>query len=562
MKKLGFRHSFRNRLFFSLVVTAVLSLILCAGLLILLFHANTESNTRTEADSILTEATGIFDGLYAELNGVADAIEQDATIRSVLSEGPESARSGYVSLYSATEGYRSNAQFHLYDADGGERFFTATTNTGPLPLTWGALYAAANTDGTVWRSNADPYGCSASKALRTESGDIYGYVLIDVARDTLDTLFSGITDVQNTLLLTDGHWHTVYCSSSAQERSLAQTLRSKLLEGKSINDGVYSYTLRRSAATGFIFMVQQPQGYAARSLKALITVAALMVFLCTVGCVLVALRLSRQLNEPVRELQTAMERVESGDLDTRVSSARSDEFGSLANSFDQMVQRLRDNTDQMVQGQRELDEARIRLMQSQLNPHFLCNTLDTMKWMGKIHDIPEIAEISTDLADILRTCISIEEFIPLSDELELLQRYIEIQRIRFPGKFEYLIDVPPDLLDCIIPKFMLQPLVENAILHGLDNRDSGTIRIAAETIEAERMRLSVTDDGCGISDGMLEALNSGKNLREQGHLGLYNVNTILETHYGAESGLHFTNEPGGGATVSAVLPISRKEPTC
>lgn len=562
MKQSKRRHSFRNRLFFSLVLTTVLSMILCAGLLILLFHVNVENNTRTEANSLLTEATGIFDALYADLNGVADAIEQDVTIRNVLSESPESSRSGYVSLYSATEGYRNSARFHLYDANGEERFSTASVKTGTLPLSWGELYAAQHADGTVWRSSADSYGCTASKALRTETGEVYGFVLIEVSRDAFDALFAGLSDVQNTLLLVDSHWRTVYCSSSAQERSLAQALRAKLLAGEDVDSDAYSYTLRRSGTTDFIFLVQQPQGYAARSLQALVTVAALMVFLCTVGCVLVALRLSRQLNEPVEKLQTAMERVKGGDLQTRVSLQREDEFGSLANSFDHMVQRLRDNTEQMVQGQRELDEARIRLMQSQLNPHFLCNTLDTMKWMGKIHDIPEIAEISTDLADILRTCISIEEFIPLSDELELLHRYIEIQRIRFPGKFEYLIEVSPDLLDCIIPKFMLQPLVENAILHGLNNRESGTIRISAQALEGKRMQLKVTDDGCGISDDVLEALNAGETLHRSGHLGLYNVNTILVTHYGAESGLRFTNEPNGGATVAAILPISRKEPVC
>ncbi len=562
MNKRGLRHSFRKRLFVSLVVTTVLSLILCAGLLILLFHMNVERNTRTEANSVLGEAAGVFNRLYIDLNEVAAAIEEDATIRDVLREAPSSSRNGYLSLYSATEGYRSNAQFHLYDAAGEERFSTAAVKTGALPLTWGLLYAAENADNMVWRSNADAYGCSAVKALRSENGTTYGYVLIDVTRDAFDELFTGLSSVQNTLLLVDGHWRTVYCSSSAQERSLAQTLRAQLLAGDDINNDAYSYTLRPFDATGFLFMVQQPQSYATRSLQALITVAVLMVFLCAVGCVFVALRLSRQLNEPVEKLQTAMERVEGGDLETRVSLHRDDEFGSLAHSFDHMVQRLRDNTEQMVQGQRELDEARIRLMQAQLNPHFLCNTLDTMKWMGKIHDIPEIAEISTDLADILRTCISNEEFIPLSEELELLHRYIEIQRIRFPGKFTFRIEVPPELLDCIIPKFMLQPLVENAILHGLNNRESGTIRITAETLGDGRMRLAVTDNGCGISDDVLETLTAGGSLRERGHLGLFNVDTILETHYGAESGLHFTNEPDGGATVSAILPISRKESLC
>ena len=553
------RASFRKRLFLSLVLTTVVSLVLCAGLLIVLFRANVQSNTRIEANSMLNEAMGIFDRLYAEMNDTADAIEADAVIREELTAGPAASRSGYLSLYAVTEGHRTSAQFHLYDANGGERFSTASEKTGNLPLNRGILYGARTENGVVWRSNDTLDGCHIAKTLRQEDGTIYGYVLITVTRDAFDSLFTGLVGPQNTLLLTDGHWHTIYCSSSAQERTLAQTLRTRLLGGEGLNTDAYSYTLRRSTATDFIFAIQQPQRYAEQSLQALITVAVSMVLVCAVGCVFVALRLSRQLNEPVEKLQAAMQRVEDGDLETRVSLQRDDEFGSLANSFDHMVRRLRDNTEQMVRGQRELDEAQIRLMQAQLNPHFLCNTLDTMKWMGKIHNLPEVAEISTDLADILRSCISIEEFIPLSEELELLHRYIEIQRIRFPDKFEYTIEVPPELLDCIIPKFMLQPLVENAILHGLDNRDSGTIRVSAEQTDETHMRLSVRDNGCGISDEVLNTLNAGGNLRASGHLGLYNVNMILQMHYGADSGLQFENETVGGARVSAVLPIIRKE---
>ena len=227
-----------------------------------------------------------------------------------------------------------------------------------------------------------------------------------------------------------------------------------------------------------------------------------------------------------------------------------------------MVQQLKAMMEQLVQGQRELDETQLRMMQAQLNPHFLCNSLDTMKWMGKIHNLPEVAEISTDLADILRMCISPEEFVPLSDELELLHRYAAIQRIRFPGKFECVIDVPPDLLDCIIPKLMLQPLVENAILHGLDSREDGRIRIYAEQIPMDRIRITVTDNGCGISEEVLEAFRKKGGLEKGGRLGLYNVNVILRKYYGEDYGLQLCNLPEGGASVSAVLPIARKEETC
>lgn len=135
-------------------------------------------------------------------------------------------------------------------------------------------------------------------------------------------------------------------------------------------------------------------------------------------------------------------------------------MGQLADNFDNMVERLKTYMDKLIQGQRDLDEAQIRMMQAQLNPHFLCNTLDTMKWIGKMNGVPEISNISMDLADILRACISTDEFVLLGDELELLNRYIRIQRIRFPGRFTYAARGHEKYIDCIVPKLILQPLVE------------------------------------------------------------------------------------------------------
>ena len=104
------------------------------------------------------------------------------------------------------------------------------------------------------------------------------------------------------------------------------------------------------------------------------------------------------------------------------------------------------------------------MLQAQLNPHFLCNTLDTMKWISKINQVPQVALMSTNLADILRFCITPDEFVPLRRELEILSRYVEIQRIRLSESFSYTEAVPEALLSCMVPKMLLQPLAENAIL--------------------------------------------------------------------------------------------------
>ena len=201
--------------------------------------------------------------------------------------------------------------------------------------------------------------------------------------------------------------------------------------------------------------------------------------------------------------------------------------------------------------QRELNAAQIRLLQAQLNPHFLCNTLDTMKWISKINKVPEVALMSTDLADILRFGISPDQFVPLRREAEILERYIEIQKIRMSDAFTFSLSLPEALSDCLVPKMILQPLAENAILHGLEGIREGEITVEVRE-EAGMLRITVADNGRGLPEEM--DLSPGRE-----HLGLYNVDTILRKHYGAGAGLELRNRPQGGAAVTAVLPVRREE---
>lgn len=228
-------------------------------------------------------------------------------------------------------------------------------------------------------------------------------------------------------------------------------------------------------------------------------------------------------------------------------------MAELAQHFNGMVAALKRNQEQLVNNQRELNQAQLRMLQAQLNPHFLCNTLDTMKWISKINQVPQVALMSTNLADILRFCISPEEFAPLSREAEILERYVEIQRIRMSGGFTYTMDLPAVLEDCLIPKMILQPLVENAILHGLEGRTDGAVRVAARE-EGGLLRITVADNGPGFSPEWME----GRRFREGSgrHLGLYNVDTILTKYYGRNCGLFLSSE--GGAVVTAVLPVRRE----
>ena len=291
--------------------------------------------------------------------------------------------------------------------------------------------------------------------------------------------------------------------------------------------------------------------------------AGLSLLLCLGLCVLASMRFSRQLFEPIRALNSAMREVEEGNLNVQLDNRRIDEMGQLSGRFNRMAQRLRQNLKDSLRQQRELNEAQIRMMQAQLNPHFLCNTLDTMKWISKIKQVPQVALMSTDLADILRFCISPDEFVPLRREVEILRRYMEIQSIRLSGKCRLEVDMPPELEECRVPKMILQPLAENAILHGLDGVEDGVIWVRVRSQGTQTLTISVEDNGRGLPPELMGPYTGPPETSGRGHLGLYNVDTILKKHYGEAYGLRLGSRPGGpGAAVTASLPLWKEEEIC
>ena len=219
-----------------------------------------------------------------------------------------------------------------------------------------------------------------------------------------------------------------------------------------------------------------------------------------------------------------------------------------------MAGRLKENLDNSIRQQQELGDAQIRMMQAQLNPHFLYNTLDTLKWLGKINRIPEVSTISANLADILRSSISADDFVRLGDELALLERYVEIQNIRFPDKFVYQTDIEDETREMLIPKLTLQPLVENAIIHGFEDGSHGVITVSAAQ-RGDELTVTVQDDGCGMSPDS-RARFLAKSGAASGHLGLYNVDAILRLHYGEKCGLKFLSpRDGRGTCIRMTLPV-------
>lgn len=545
--------SFRNKLLLAFLLIGVVPLLIFTVLMLNIFRVTLAGNAREAAEAELSGAARAMDTLLTGGAEVLDALSDDALIRTELSDpGAEPPQSVYDALYTLSSELRGQADFALYSAEGELLFTTGTGSAGSLGTHWGLLNAAADSGDTAY---AGSEGYMLAARAVTEGAGPVGYAVMSLSPSQLDALFSAYVGTGGILLL-DPYWDCVYSSANAGDETLAPQLREQLLSGQALSDGSGgSFYVSESSETGFFLLYRQPEPVADWVMRLLYLVAALTIVICIALCALVSMMLSRQLFKPVRELNAAMGAVEEGNLDTRIEVRSTDELGQLAGRFNRMTERLGAHLEESVRRRQELSDAQIRMMQAQLNPHFLYNTLDTVKWMGKINKIPEVATVAADLADILRSSISGDEFVTLGEELTTLDRYVEIQSIRFPGKFRLVKDIDDSALDVLVPKLMLQPIVENSILHGLADT-GGSITVIARLDGAE-LEVTVVDDGCGMSEESLRRFREGGRSGE--HLGLRNVDAILRLHYGDAYGLRFPPVSGRGTCVAISLPAVRKE---
>ena len=565
MKQLRFS-SFRQRLNAAFLAVSLVPVLLCSALLLQIFRLRMTADQQQNAEQQLDGACHALSSMQEGLQEVALTLGGSETVLGALSGGWENSASVYSALYDATEDVRRFARFELYDADGTLRYATQTVlGAQTLPVSWGILKEAADEDAIVYSASIDPTDLDEPVlrgAVRlTRDGQTAGFLVAAFYETQLRAMFDSLAGAQNELLVMDGFWRGVYCSQQAQVQTLSSALRGQLLHGKALTglSDNFVYTARQDEATGLFLVLQQPQVFTRGTLRLLYTVSAL----CALGGVAVSialsLRLSRQMFQPIGTLHRAITQVGRNDLEVQVpvQEGQCDELGELAQQFNGMVLSLRRNQQALLQNQQALNDAQIRMMQAQLNPHFLCNTLDTMKWISKINQVPQVALMSTNLADILRFCISPDEFVELRQELAILGRYVEIQRIRLSDSFTFAQDVPEGLLSCLVPKMMLQPLAENAILHGLSGVQDGRLTVTARESDGV-LEICVLDNGCGFPADMLGPYQAPE--QQTGHLGLFNVDTILRKHYGESFGLRLENrKDGAGACITARLPMRRRD---
>ncbi|KAB8145587.1 sensor histidine kinase [Chloroflexia bacterium SDU3-3] len=277
--------------------------------------------------------------------------------------------------------------------------------------------------------------------------------------------------------------------------------------------------------------------------------------------------ISRTIYAPLKRLHDATTTIARHDLEVLATSENTDEITELVGSFNAMVRRIRELLAAKVQEQENLKKAELRALQAQINPHFLYNTLDTIIWMAESNRTRQVVDLVSALSRFFRITLSKgRDWITVRDEIEHVSSYLAIQKMRYRDILDYTIDVEADILDTQMLKLTLQPLVENALYHGIKNkRSGGRITVRGRRV-GQDVRLDVEDNGIGMRADLVSQLGAMLARTDHPHsesgYGLNNVNQRIKLFYGQQYGLTIVSAHQIGTQVSILLPTNKVvEPT-
>ncbi len=286
----------------------------------------------------------------------------------------------------------------------------------------------------------------------------------------------------------------------------------------------------------------------------------LLIFLVAVAVsALVAGLISFRVSHPINQLKTAMLNIEQGDFSKPISVSGQIEVVTLAHSFNSMIMKIQELMSRLVSQQREKRKMELHILQNQINPHFLYNTLDSIVWLAEHRRNKDVITTVVSLAHFFRISISKgESFIPIEDEIFHVENYLTIQNIRYVNKFTYEISVDEKLNKIKVMKLILQPLVENAIYHGIGDEE-GKINIRG-FLENDFIIFQIINTGYGLTNEKIEEMyNTMKGGSERPSIGIRNVYQRLKLYYGDKADMIISSIPDESTTITLVIPIDVKE---
>lgn len=422
-------------------------------------------------------------------------------------------------------------------------------------------YAKKAEEGLFWFSsilNNEEHICIATPVR--DEGNTVGYVFMAIKNEFFISSFSllnmgegseiFIIDEDNNIIISQ---HNIEDDFIFKEEELNKFLRNKNLKGINekviVDDENYVVTYRKLEGFDWYIASITPYDFINSDIKSLRREMIIIGFVFMLIVLSLSYFLYSSIKVPLYNLMNKMKKVSEGNLQVEANDFYNDEIGVISDNFDSMLRRINMLIEKIKSQEIEKRDLEIRMLQAQINPHFLFNTLNSLKWTALMNQDYTVSEGLSSLAELLRnTIIDKNELITIKEELDNIKNYVVIQKIRYGNSFEVEYDIDENLLENKIIKFILQPIVENSIIHGIDeNRENQKIIIKIEEVHKEIL-ISIDDNGKGFN-----SKEKAKGNKLSG-IGWNNVDERIKLTFGNQYGTTINSEVNIGTNVRIKIP--------
>jgi two-component system sensor histidine kinase YesM len=388
-------------------------------------------------------------------------------------------------------------------------------------------------------------------------------VLIDFNREIIPIIYDIQPLEKSLIVLMDNNGNVIFRSDSqlAPEQILAVGEKNPIID---INGDSYLTVRFQSDYSGWVTIGMIPERELLSEVHIIRQQMIIMAAVVLLVVLFLSVLLSNQITKNLKRLRNAMKLVSAGHLSAKPNIRTKDEVGQLSQMFTSMMTNLQQLMEGIRTSERQKREAEYKALQSQINPHFLYNTLNTIKYLAHLQQAPNIEEVSSALVELLRnTADHNQEMITIRKELEIVRQYMTIQKYRSMETITLVFEVEDDqLLDCVTPKLVLQPIVENAIIHGLMRTNKPGLISIRVFRQNDLLKMQVKDNGIGMNAAHIESAifdtKSDHSRDHPGGIGLMNVNKRIKLAFGEMYGLSIQAEPGLYTMVEMTIPMVKE----
>jgi len=464
----------------------------------------------------------------------------------------------------------------LYSKSGRPLFSSALTNLSYVVKDYyDEWYAAAKEKNgavciTGFPETEENFVCTLSRILKNISTfQEVGLISISVPRSVFIEACEQLEDIAGSVATVFGSQGEIIFSSEPEaDGEIALSLKTEAEAdagiGKNFSNGDYIGYYSRESNGKYAVLIYTTRTEIMQNQQRTRELMIIMLVLVSVCMILIITLLTRSVTKPLTKIAELMVKVQNGDWKVRFRPAYRDEIGVLGENFDRMLDRMNDMTEQLVDVSTRKKQTEIDALQGQINPHFMYNTLEAFRMMAVEKDDFELADLIASFGKMLRYNITtMNEMTTIRQEIEYLDHYIRIQNKRYPRQITLVNNVPDELMELHVIKLLIQPIVENAIFHGLEMKLAQTRKISITvTRRGELCNIDIRDNGLGMNRETLEQLRSNIKTRyseakDNRHVGMRNVNERIHLYYGEDYGLTVLSEENKGTLVRISLPYDK-----